>query len=499
MFLSIIGEGNDTVTCILCKATVSNRNGDKARFFKHITLDHEVHYDMDLIYAVSFLSHDQKSMLINLISAQIMESNRETKANKEDKNDYSFMEADKFSNQVHEKTGSKNFAPSEYFEGQKDSDTSTIKVTISSGQIIKDIASELEEELLNEHEEDYVQDVELEIPAPKEVSKNTNEDVVEQSILIGAISSEQLSEDSVAIDEELSDEDDDDQDNHDDNQYNETKEEGDPFAKVKCPKCDQMVPRKALELHKKVKHNIKKSQMCCRFCNRTIHRGNFRRHMRVSHPVEDKAMRESEINEKEKCSECNMMLSKKAMTFHMKEHKDMRSTSNCSICNKIIVRGGMRHHMRTAHVMKDLENDVSSTFSDNLFLKCKHCLKLVRRTAYPKHLIEQHTSVRISRCPLCYHDFSTKKNMFHHLEVIHKDKDLHYLDQDKQPKFSKEDCKVKCDDCEEKFITDVSLSFHITRNHGERNYECERCQRKLTSKHNLNRHLEHCSKKIILS
>ena len=510
MRLNIIGEP-DKVTCILCRATVSHRNGDKARFLKHISIDHEVHYDTDLIYVVSFLSNDQKNMLINLISEQIKDpekvhSEADTNANDEEEQlikeeleelirDSDFM-ADMVTDpsnvnkdkDISESSASKEHQP-ENSVNQKG--TNIIIESISSKQLPKDRA--INEDFFDEDGEDHVQDGKPNNPAVKPVT-GTN-------IIIGSITSEQLAEDSIAENEDdLSDDDE-----------NDTQDEEpgnivgvDPFAKVKCTKCDLMVPRKAMELHKKVKHNIKKSQMCCQYCNKTLHRGNFRRHMRVSHPVEDKKLeQERKINEKEKCKECDMMINRKVMGIHMKEHRDTKSVSSCQICNKTIYRGGMRHHMRTAHVMEDLEEspveNVSSTDADNLFLKCKHCLKLVRRTGYPKHLIESHTSVRISNCPLCSHGFSNKKNMLHHIEVIHKGKDLHYLDKDKKPKFTKEDCKFKCPDCEEKHISEVSLNFHITKNHGIRDYECERCQRKLTSKHNLNRHLEHCSRKIILS
>ena len=37
MMLDIFTEP-DTVTCILCRATVSIRKGDKARFFNHISI-----------------------------------------------------------------------------------------------------------------------------------------------------------------------------------------------------------------------------------------------------------------------------------------------------------------------------------------------------------------------------------------------------------------------------------------------------------------------------
>ena len=63
MMLDIFTEPQ-TVTCILCRATVSIRKGDKARFYNHISHDHEVHYDMDLFYVVSFLNMDQKKTFL---------------------------------------------------------------------------------------------------------------------------------------------------------------------------------------------------------------------------------------------------------------------------------------------------------------------------------------------------------------------------------------------------------------------------------------------------
>ena len=66
MMLDVFTEP-ETVTCVLCRATVSIRKGDKARFFNHISHDHEVHYDMELFYVVSFLSKAQKDTVINII------------------------------------------------------------------------------------------------------------------------------------------------------------------------------------------------------------------------------------------------------------------------------------------------------------------------------------------------------------------------------------------------------------------------------------------------
>ena len=77
----------DTVTCILCRATVSIRKGDKARFFNHISLDHEVHYDMDLFFVVSFLNMEQKKTVVDIINEKLLISNEGIDEDKMTKND----------------------------------------------------------------------------------------------------------------------------------------------------------------------------------------------------------------------------------------------------------------------------------------------------------------------------------------------------------------------------------------------------------------------------
>ena len=60
-----------SLTCILCRATISIRKGDKARFFSHISHDHEVHYDMDLLYALSYMTDNEKETVIKIMDKRL--------------------------------------------------------------------------------------------------------------------------------------------------------------------------------------------------------------------------------------------------------------------------------------------------------------------------------------------------------------------------------------------------------------------------------------------
>ena len=59
------------VICVLCRGTVSVRKGDKTRFLNHISQDHEVHYDMNLLFALSYLTEQEKMTVVNVISSKM--------------------------------------------------------------------------------------------------------------------------------------------------------------------------------------------------------------------------------------------------------------------------------------------------------------------------------------------------------------------------------------------------------------------------------------------
>ena len=58
-----------TIVCILCKGWVSVKKGDKSRFFHHISHDHEVHHDMDLLFSLSHLQEKHKDIIVDSVHA----------------------------------------------------------------------------------------------------------------------------------------------------------------------------------------------------------------------------------------------------------------------------------------------------------------------------------------------------------------------------------------------------------------------------------------------
>ena len=60
-----------TVTCFLCKAWISVKKGDKSRFFNHLSSDHEVHFDMTLLYVISYMTEKEKDTVIGLMNQRL--------------------------------------------------------------------------------------------------------------------------------------------------------------------------------------------------------------------------------------------------------------------------------------------------------------------------------------------------------------------------------------------------------------------------------------------
>ena len=184
----------------------------------------------------------------------------------------------------------------------------------------------------------------------------------------------------------------------------------------------------------------------CPFCNRTMAKGSFTRHMKRVHQIS---------------KDDQIKLDSSDMNIVKKERPDVTSERNEKKSKEIIGK------VRT----------------------CKLCFKKVKSSTYKKHL-NVHTKRKIP-CHFCNHNFTRKDNLQSHLKSVHKN-DLHLLDEDGNPKFSEEDCKYECNDCSRKFITEESAKYHEGRKHGIGNIRCGQCERKFVSQQKLAKHKKIC-------
>ena len=76
-----------SVTCFLCKAWISVKKGDKSRFFNHISNDHEVHFDMELLFVISFMTDNEKETVINLMNQRLTADPGDAEAHSEEISD----------------------------------------------------------------------------------------------------------------------------------------------------------------------------------------------------------------------------------------------------------------------------------------------------------------------------------------------------------------------------------------------------------------------------
>ena len=104
---------------------------------------------------------------------------------------------------------------------------------------------------------------------------------------------------------------------------------------------------------------------------------------------------------------------------------------------------------------------------------------------------------KLQSCLLCHFSFSRKDNLRKHQDSVHKD-ELNLLDDDRKAKFSNDDCKIQCKDCNKKFISEISLNFHVNKKHGSGNYSCSKCERKFSANYLLKKHELICNVNVAL-
>ena len=514
-------ERPNVVVCVLCKGSVSVRKGDKTRFFNHISLDHEVHFDLELFYAISFMSDGEKSLFVEVMSKKLQRENNKVS----DKHKESERTIPETKTLINHKSIEKSDSINDIIDAQEAS-------AAVDGIQMSSIEAETSEQDSDE-EMEYIRSSVL--SAEKEVSIQDSGNGDEASSLTkkAPLSSEKPIE---------------------------VKKEFVP-KREKCRKCSKMILSKAIRIHMRTKHKMK--EICCKLCNKKMLKESLSRHMRKVHKdckecefCEQKVLSSKianhleEVHGIDKVTQNSMNSPPEAenentnFTLNIKEEKSdppaptleehvstpampsveeyvfpPQGTSSVekasmSKLNKVAAQIDKDTTLESLNKMIDFtnlmrnKNEKNSTLEKNETLEeqipttpqsssmgklpesdtikiptpaddktgdnadtqnpkvilCNLCKKMIKVSNYLRHKKESHSEMRKKiSCPLCYEQFNRKDHLRNHMKNVHKSDD--HLINDIEPLFLPKDCQFGCKNCELKFISNSSLAIHQQRRH----------------------------------
>ncbi|XP_059490167.1 zinc finger protein 91-like [Neocloeon triangulifer] len=168
------------------------------------------------------------------------------------------------------------------------------------------------------------------------------------------------------------------------------------------------------------------------------------------------------------CDSCDRRFAvKRALTMHVREHKQDWSHV-CSYCGKgFLVKEYYRIHVRRYHTLEKP-------------FECDRCdAKYPSRLQLSEHVLAKHEGGRpeqIYECGICGKKFKGSTGFRYHVQT-------HEVPIEQRRKF-------KCDFCDASFIRKPTLIKHVKRHCGEQEqYECHLCGKKLATSHGLDLHL----------
>lgn len=224
-------------------------------------------------------------------------------------------------------------------------------------------------------------------------------------------------------------------------------------VKYKCSICKESfrtLPK--LESHK-AKH--KKSLYTCKCCLITFsHKSELTKHscqdsQTVAEPL---STSQDDQNQIVKCDFCSANFrSTKALSAHMRVHKDKDRVLACSVCAKVF--------QKVSHVKRhELSHSVNRPF------KCTKCPRsFASETCFKEHL-NDHCGIKPHTCPICAKSFGSTTTLKTHLRVHKKEK------------------LFMCAICGKKFDCNKNLEQHTKRHIGLKSFACELCPGRFVSK-----------------
>ena len=498
-----------TVICILCKAWVSVKKGDKTRFFHHVSNDHEVHHDFDLIFSFSKLNEQDKHTIQKNINDMIDQVKLLDTSNDD---------------VVIPSTETNVNAPEiEVTDSELDElllDDSTIDLTNANSveEHTDEIVIGQADTNAQEDADELTSEIEREIkPGLRELRQvrqeldNLNFDTIARSRR-GKRKKSQPAPLSEAQHQE---------ENNEDNvsgagdQAIEAPDEETPAAKmVKCSKCNKRMTRSNLSAHIKAVHKkrggggpkTRNQPIGCPLCDKELPKSNMDDHLKSVHGINigfDQFMKQVQEQEEPPQHRPKMLKIEQTDRHSQDEVHTVvdKNPSLLDIINDIV---------RDKSVNQKLSKSQDSIISNESSLKSTnpsiHSNNPLPSTSQihdtqdkPSNEATKNSSKQTNKnknsscqsevdykCGLCYQIFKQEDLLKNHIRDIHKN-ELDKLIKNLEPNFSWNECKVECPDCDLLFISKISSDYHQSVEHTT---SCSECNMNFTTKKDLQAHMK---------
>ena len=272
---------------------------------------------------------------------------------------------------------------------------------------------------------------------------------------------------------------------------------------VRCSKCEKKMPRSELKLHIKEAHSRRSKAaavavISCLFCDEKSSKANMSKHLKEVHGADDGY-------EKLMDEDIQVPMPKK---IKVEEESD-ESTEQTSqiIAGEIATKTvqvtresieAMRKS-QTASTPSSVNKDVSKNkTAENTSSKTVHELS-VRETA--NNVASSDKTEEKRRCCLCFEMYTQDALKAHKKEVHKHELDLLDLQRNWEPRFSLDECRVSCSEaaCDLVFITEMSRDYHVSVRHKDTRHvapdtrvqkQCRVCRDKFSSSAKLDSHMK---------
>ena len=492
------------VVCVLCRGTVSLRKGDKSRFYNHISQDHEVHYDMELFFTLSYLEEEEKETFITVMNKKI------------DKN--SLDESPESDMEIEAKMSDDDASIEENESNVEEDQDYSSNLSIKKSDLNTSSETLLEES----HERNMDKETTLSDTTVEENESNGNVEEIQNNSI------EKSNEDTTSS--WFSDS------SNDVHKSTYTPLTSTVSMKMKekqrCSQCKINVPKRSIQIHMKLKHKKHIRMTSCQFCEKIMSRNNLKRHLKVHGIMEhkmdktppapsvkqetpeegnigaldlrtDKALNSEGSNLPVPNPSTNTLdeidhvigdewerIGEEWHRINTLKRKNQTESRNVTVKkesneNTVTTASQEENVNKPSIVSQNTETITQSTQAHEktktyMYRKCQKCQKPIKRIHFNRHMKDIHSGRRKYSCCLCHSSFNRKEHLYRHIKNVHK-QELNLVDKEMKPKFSKDDCKILCKNCDMKFISEESKNFHNDRIHGKGKHKCDMCNKKKTN------------------